>query len=132
MAFLEIPVFLKLALGTSVRPYVFAGPSFGFLLSSKGEFTVNGDVFKGDLKDITKSFDVGLGFGVGISFPFGKTSVFVEGRYTLGLTDLFNAGQVEWKSGDITVEGEGFEGSELFTKGFQIMIGFTIPLGSGS
>jgi hypothetical protein len=132
MTFLEIPVFLKLSLGKTVRPYVLAGPSFGFLLSSKGEFTMDGEAFNGDLKDITKSLDVGLGFGAGISFPLGKTFVFVEGRYTLGLTDLFKAGQVEWKSGGTTIPGEGLEGNEMSTKGFQVMVGFTIPLGSRS
>ena len=132
MAFLEIPVFLKLSLGKTIRPYVLAGPTFGFLLSSKGEFVMDGEAFKGDLKDITKSFDVGLGFGAGLSFPLGKTFVFVEGRYTLGLSDLFKAGTVEWKSGNISVPGEGLEGNEMFTKGFQVMVGFTVPLGGKS
>jgi hypothetical protein len=132
MAFLEIPVFLKLSLGSTVRPYVLAGPSFGFLLSSKGEFSMDGEAFEGDLKEVTKNFDVGLGFGAGLSFPLGKTFVFVEGRYTLGLTDLFKAGKVEWKSGSTTIPGEGLEGNEMSTKGFQVMIGFTIPLGGRS
>ncbi|MFC2164067.1 porin family protein [Acidobacteriota bacterium] len=132
MTFLEIPVFLKLSLGKTIRPYVLAGSTFGFLLSSKGEFTMDGEAFKGDLKDITKSLDVGLGFGVGVSFPLGKTLVFVEGRYTLGMTDLFKAGTVVWKSGDTTIPGEGLEGNEMFTKGFQVLVGFTIPLGSRS
>lgn len=121
--YLEIPVFLKIALGTnSARPYLFTGPSIGFNLSSKFAIEVPGLSVEADIKEVTKSIDFGLGFGGGLSFSMGNNTIFLEGRYTLGLTDIVDDGTFEF-------EGEQSElQADLKTRGFQIMGGVTFPL----
>jgi opacity protein-like surface antigen len=112
LAYIEVPVLFKIALGTSTtRPYLMAGPAIGFLLSSK--LTNGGEE---DLKDQTEDIDFGLNFGAGLSFPAGTNTIFVEGRYALGLTD-------------IAKEGTGEEDEKVKTNGIQIMAGVTFPLG---
>jgi opacity protein-like surface antigen len=109
-AYLEVPVMVKLAFGTSeAKPYVMAGPTIGYLLSAK---LTNGD--EEDMKDTTKDFDFGLGFGAGVSFPAGDNMVFVEGRYALGLTN---------------VDDDPDDPVDVKTKGIQIFAGITFPLG---
>jgi opacity protein-like surface antigen len=110
LAYLEVPVMLKLTFGTSeAKPYVMAGPTIGYLLSAK---VTNGD--EEDLKDTIKDFDFGLGFGAGVSFPAGNNMVFVEGRYALGLTN---------------VDDDPDDPIDAKTKGIQIFAGITFPLG---
>ncbi|MCI0693059.1 PorT family protein [candidate division KSB1 bacterium] len=124
-AYLEVPVLLKIALGTSTtRPYLMAGPTIGFNLSSKLELSALGISAEIDAKEITKSTDFGLAFGAGVSFPAGTSSIFVEGRYTLGLTDIAEAGALEFM-GDEIVSGD----ADVKTRGFQIMGGIAFPLG---
>lgn len=68
-----------------------------------------------DIKDETKSIDFGLGFGAGVSFPAGNNSLFVEGRYALGSTNL----------NDDPEDSE----TSIKTRGIQVMAGVTFPLG---
>jgi hypothetical protein len=135
-SFLEAMTFAKVAFGQEIRPYVMAGPSFGFLLSAQAEGEVGGVVggqplrtYKADLKDVTKSLDFGLGFGAGLSMPIGPNIIFVEGRYTLGLANILQSGTIEWTAGEDAVEGQVSEGAELSTRGFQIMVGAAFPIG---
>ncbi len=91
--YIEVPVMLKVAFGASMTgPYVMAGPMVGFLLSAKQTGSIS---FAGveqeideDIKDQITNIDFGLGFGAGLSFPAGNNSLFVEGRYALGLTNI--------------------------------------------
>jgi opacity protein-like surface antigen len=109
--YLEIPVMFKYAFGNSTaKPYVMAGPSIGILLSNK--VTNGGEV---DIKDETKSTDFGVGFGAGVSFPAGSSSIFIEGRYTLGLTNVN--------------DDPNDPDTDIKTKGIQFFGGVTFPLG---
>ena len=67
--------------GTGLRPYVMAGPTFGYLLNA--EFRGGGE--KVDVTDNFKRGDLGVSFGSGLQFPAGPASVFIEARYSLGL-----------------------------------------------
>jgi len=130
MAFLEMPLFLKAALGKNIRPYVLAGPTFGFLLTSECEAEINALALEADLKDITKKLDVGIGLGGGVEFPLWKGSIFLEGRYTFGLNNLNKGGLITFKADDVIITThEVNEQDEFKNKGFQIMAGFTLPLG---
>ncbi|MGH7495503.1 MAG: outer membrane beta-barrel protein [bacterium] len=118
--YLELPVMLKLAIGTgSTRPYVMAGPTIGFRLSAKYAGSVSGPGFNQeideDFKDQTKSMDFGLGFGAGVSFPAGRNTIFVQGRYALGLAN-------------INADPEDTE-TRVKTNGIQVMTGVTFPIG---
>ena len=134
LSVLEIPLFMKASFGTTVRPYVKAGPVLGFVLSSEAESEQGGVVggnasqtYLADLNNVIKNMDFGVTFGAGISFLAGKYTIFVDGRYSIGMIDLFQAGQIEWRSADDSFVVESNESSELSTKGLQIMAGMLIP-----
>jgi hypothetical protein len=128
---LELPLLLKAEFGTTVRPYVMAGPTIGILLSSDIEADFSGLTLKGDAKDASESIDFALAFGAGISYPLGKSSLFLEGRYSLGLTNNVKGGDVEIASGPLAeVITWDKETDEIKSRGFQIMAGVTFPLGS--
>ncbi len=110
-AYLEIPLFFKYAFGSGItRPYLMVGPSLGFLLSAK--LAVEGEEDE-DIKDEIKDRDFSVGFGGGVSFPAGKSTLFVEGRYVLGLTNI--------NEDDPTIE--------IKTRGIQVMASILFPLG---
>ncbi len=52
-----------------------------------------------------------------MSLPLGNNTVFVEGRYSLGLSDI---------------NDDSSDDTKIKTKGIQIMAGFTFPLGGES
>jgi len=136
MNFLEIPIFLKVAYGEVIRPYMKVGPSIGLLLSSNAEGEVGGvvsgqpqKVYEADLNDVLEGIDFGLSVGAGASLLLGKNTIFLDGRYTFGLVDLWKGGTIEWKSGDDVFTVDSVEEAELSTKGFQIMAGIIFPFG---
>jgi len=115
LAYLEVPLMLKYAFGTSgTKPYVIAGPTIGFNLSAKVKGSEGGVSAEIDVKDDIKSIDFGLAFGGGVSLPMGNNTIFVEGRYSLGLSDI---------------NDDSSDDTEIKTKGIQIMAGITFPLG---
>jgi hypothetical protein len=134
MSVLEIPLFVKASFGDAVRPYVKAGPSLGFILSSEAETEYGGTVagqsvqtYQADLNNVLKNIDVGLSIAAGVSFLVGNSRLFIEGRYSQGLVDLYKGGQIEWRSGDDVLMVEANEAAELYTKGIQLMVGITFP-----
>ncbi len=112
LSYLELPVMFRYNIQSdaSAQPYVMAGPSLGLLLNAKVDFK-DGDEF--DAKDETKSLDLGLAFGGGVSIPKGDKTLFAEARYVLGLTNIND------ESDESTVKN----------RGLQILVGATIPLG---
>ena len=86
LGYLEIPIFVKAALATgSVRPYLFAGPSIGLLLSAS--VVANGQTT--DLKSDYNSVDFSIVGGAGVAFDVSAgTMVFFDAGYALGLTDI--------------------------------------------
>jgi hypothetical protein len=79
--YLEVPVLLKLTLGTpGIQPMVYAGPSAGFRLSCKvAEVTCNSGTIK------STDWSAVLGGGVRIG---GNKGLTLEGRYSWGLKDI--------------------------------------------
>ncbi|MFH1145093.1 MAG: porin family protein [Candidatus Eisenbacteria bacterium] len=77
-----------------LRPYFMAGAEIGFLFDAK--YKIDGKEVEEDeededavtLKDMTKDTDFGVNFGAGVEIPSGSTSIFFEGRYSLGLSDI--------------------------------------------
>jgi len=115
VSYIEVPAMLKFAFGSGdTKPYVMAGPTVGYLLSAK----VKDDMEEQDIKDDVKNIDFGLAFGGGVSLPMGNNTLFVEARYSLGLSDIND----DPDDPDTSIK----------TKGIQIMAGITFPLGGGS
>jgi hypothetical protein len=124
----ELPVLIQYRFGNSVRPYLIAGPSFGYNLNSQIEFELTGLSFEGDMKDVTEVFDLGFSFGGGVLVPIRFGQIFLEGRYTHGLLNQRKSGSVIMRSNSIEVELETDKEEDKFTnRGIQLMLGITFP-----
>ena len=133
--YFEIPILLKLSLPSGIiKPYLIAGGSIAFLLGDAkltvDKATLNGQDVTNNLpsnvKEQTfkiKSTDFILCLGGGITIPIGLLSLFVEGRYDLGLTDL-SEGPYSFDLGIVNVDYD----TEFKTRGIQIKAGVLIDL----
>ncbi len=93
--YLEVPILAKVALGSGgVKPYLFAGPSFGFLLSATDHQvqTALGYDQTVDVSPNFNTFDASLLFGAGVSYDLtpGGTQLFADAGYALGLVNVEN------------------------------------------
>lgn len=127
--FIDLPLLLKMHFGDETRPYVLAGPRLGFKLGSTAGGSVMGINFEADTDPVLKNVDIGLTLGAGISAPIRKFTGFIEGRYSWGFIDLNKGGTVEFQGGGLTQIDEVSEQAELKNKGFELMLGVTIPFG---
>lgn len=128
-SYLEVPIMLKFSLGEKNKVFLITGPSIGITLSSDLEADVDGIIFKADLKDLTESLDLGLGIGGGFSLNIYPGTFFIQGKYTFGLTNLAKNGTFTAKAGHLELEAAlDEEESKYKSRGFQISVGFTIPI----
>ena len=128
--YLEIPVFIKATIGRSVKPYVMAGASLGFILQANGDVNMMGIEGTADVMDIAQKTNYCLLLGGGIGFDLGFGTFFIEGIYAHGLRNINKGGTI-----DIVLEGnvivtEDVDALEIKTRGFQMMAGFTFQLRS--
>lgn len=95
--YLNIPVYAKGYLYKGL--YAFAGPQFGFNVSSKAAASVSGVSASVDMKGI-KTFDLAVGIGVGYQFDLG---LLLSANYNIGLTntlgDKFEAQGMTFETG---------------------------------
>ena len=128
-SYLEVPIQLKFSLGEKNNVFLIAGPSIGITLSSDLEADVDGIIFKADLKELTEALDLGLGIGGGFSLNIYPGTLFIQGKYTIGLTNLAKNGTFTAKAGHLELEAAlDEEESKYKSRGFQISAGFTIPI----
>ncbi len=117
LGYVDIPVMLKVQLGSShVGPYLTSGFTFGFLTSAK--YVAGGE--ETNIKDDIKSTNSSWSLGGGFNLPAAGKTVFLEGRYSWGLTDINDGPQVQTLLSATT---------EVKTKGFQFLVGVTFPVG---
>lgn len=126
---LELQLFLKAGTGKQIHPYIFAGPSMSIVLGADVTVDVAGHLFEGDFMKVLKSTEYGAVFGAGVSAQVWNGSAFIEGRYALGFSNLLKGGRVDLTSGNLSLPLDTLPGDELKTMGFQIMIGYQLPLG---
>jgi hypothetical protein len=95
LGYIEIPVTAKVALGSSnFKPYLFAGPSIGFLTSAQTHQvqTTYGVTSLDQTADETNTFntvDLSLLFGAGASYQLaGGTQLMLDAGYALGLINV--------------------------------------------
>ncbi len=71
--------------------YILGGGEFSFVLSHEFVRKNNSKADESDLKEDTKTFDVGLVFGCGFELKVSRfQSFFIEGRYHFGLVNVLN------------------------------------------
>jgi len=113
LKYIETAVLLKVMFSDGpIQPYVMAGPSISYLTEAR--YTVSGE-FRGEKfeesLDISEYLnDTELGFELG--FGIQSRHLFVELEYKLGLTNIL----------------KDSDGEELNNRGFQIVIGLSIPV----
>jgi Outer membrane protein beta-barrel domain len=111
--YIDVPAMLMYTFATGqgeVEPYVMAGPVLGIRLSAKET-----DGTETDIKSYTKSTNFAGTFGAGVKIPVGMNKIFVEGRYTIGFSDINN----------------GYApGYTIKTKGLSFFAGITFPFGA--
>ena len=80
--------------------------------------------------DISEKVEFGLGIGAGVEFDLGNGMLFIEGRYTFSLNNLNKGGTVELKYDGTVIDTEELSpDDEFMNRGFQIMAGYSLPLG---
>ena len=124
----ELPVFLRVDLTSSrIQPYLLAGPTAGVITNTTVEVAASGIEFEGDADNIAKTIDFGVGFGGGLSLQVGGQALFLEGRYSLGLVNINEGGDVSLESENlpqvITIDPD-----DVSTRGFQVMAGIVFSL----
>jgi hypothetical protein len=125
---LEIPLLFKAGYGEKIRPYAIVGPSFGYYLDSSAEADLLGLTLEGDVNEILKDKEWSVLFGAGAEMPIWKGTLFVEGRYVKGLTNMNEGGEFMLQSGSLMFPVDTDPGDELKTKNIQIMMGYKISL----
>ena len=86
---ISVSTLLKIKAFAGSSPYILGGGEFSLILFHRYKFDF-GD-YKGDEQDAkenTKSFNYGLVFGGGFEIKMPRTSLFIEGRYHLGLRNI--------------------------------------------
>lgn len=94
--YIELPVLAlaRIPTGGMVRPVLFAGPVISFettcgVEGSEGGISISADCDAVDDDPIlTKGTDFGVAFGGGLEIESGNLLFLLDGRYTLGLTDI--------------------------------------------
>lgn len=115
----SFPALLKIAPLPRPFPYFLAGGDVTFILSHRRRtFSLYNyeydDQWVGgggeDFDPSTKKWDFGAVMGVGIDVPISKGFLFVEGRYEIGMTDLYR----------------GSEQASVKTRTFLLILGYRI------
>jgi len=98
-SYIDIPVLVKFYLLPLpvFKPFIFAGPSFGILMSAKEKTdnTFLGTSSEVDIKDNITGTDVGLVIGVGAKLSLLVLDLTVDARYNMGLSTLDKSGNAK-------------------------------------
>jgi len=91
-SYIEIPILVKYYFPFPiVKPFIFIGPSIGFLVSAKktvaydNEPQFNQEI---DVRDQLKSIDIGAVIGMGAKMPLTFVDLTIDTRYNYGFTSL--------------------------------------------
>ncbi|HEX2613537.1 MAG TPA: porin family protein [Fibrobacteria bacterium] len=130
LLYLQVPVFamFKAPVGRGVLD-VFAGPSFGILLTGKGEAEINGTTFSGDIKDGVKPMDFGIEMGAGLEFPVGvDKAFFIRAGYYHGFVNILDSDDDDEADDEFDDEDEDSGQQEFHSRNVKIKAGLLFPL----
>jgi hypothetical protein len=114
LSYLEIPILLKVKIPikkSSFVPYAFLGPNVAFIMSSKLLFEAPGvGSSETDMKDYSSSVSLGLDFGGGGSYKITpSTTVMLDVRYSLGLSNILNDKGKQYFGNDQSIKPNGLQ-----------------------
>jgi len=99
---ISVPAFVKVKILRGSTPFIFAGGEVGYVLSGKltYSYTADGKTTKGE-QDLLKKdkngeiyinrLDYGAVFGAGFELNLGGLALSIEGRYHMGMANLFKS-----------------------------------------
>ncbi len=110
--YIAVPLLLKVTIPTEgkIKPAIFAGPTFGFLMSAK----VEGEGGSEDIKDNTESMDIGILGGAEIGYKLEKGMIFLSASYEVGMQTI-----------DKSVEGA--EAGDVKNTNIGVTLGYGFP-----
>lgn len=111
--YIEGLVLLKLSILPvgPIRPVIFGGPSYGYLLNAKGRMTTPEGTEVADMDEMFEKTEWAAVFGAGLDFKLAGILLTVDGRYHMGLTNVsteVEAGQTVKNKGFSVLVGIGF------------------------
>ena len=105
--YVRVPVKLIYFFGnnnSTVRPKIYAGPSFGFLTGGKTRVNVDGVVTKENTKDEIRNFDFGVTAAAGLNFKVApRTWLNTDLAFYQGLTDITKSNNSTQHNGNVGV-----------------------------
>lgn len=138
---IDIPIFLKYRWDfVKIRPYVYAGFGFSYLLSSKGTVKLVDRIGSGDedlteipvtgpevdLKPIRNNFNRFAHVGAGVNYRLGYNYLVVDVRYIAGLSNIIN--EKEQYSNPTLLYKYGFVDDDKRLNNISLSVGFVKPL----
>ena len=106
LEYIEIPILIKVALGTgNFQPYVFAGPSIGYMFLGYTRSQAIGTLNINELVN-TIDFSIVGGAGVAYNLPSG-TQILVDAGYAYGLVNILNEKGVNSDANSYALLGYG-------------------------
>jgi hypothetical protein len=127
--YIELPVLFRYAFGSTIRPYVQAGPYAALLVNSNLGGSYSDLPLSGDLKRLTAGIDIGVNVGGGIQYNLKKVRFSLETSYDIGILNTMQAGTINIEYGEQVGEGTVMATDKCQNRGFRIMAGVSIPLG---
>jgi hypothetical protein len=99
------------------------------LLDANMKIDLVGREWEGDLMQVLRRTEYGILFGAGVGIQAWNGSLFVEGRYALGLTNVNKGGSFDVRYGGVVADRITTDPKdEIKTRGILIMVGFQLPL----
>jgi len=123
-------VFMKVAAGGRVSPYLLAGGVVGINTDAQMTAMPGGLCFTGDPSAIVERLSWALGLGVGVGTTLkGGILLSVEGQYLFGLSNTLRAGTIEVSNGYFVEDLEIPYGAEYKSRGFRFQAVLATPVG---
>ena len=129
VSYFELPVLFKYSVGSTIQPYMFAGPTIGFKLDSDIMLKLGGFEWGVGANDLLEKFEYSFNLGGGINYKIDElATIFFEAKYVFGLTDIVKKGNAR-----LNIDGD-FEiikiedNTKYDNRGIQLMVGFMFPL----
>ncbi len=91
--YIHIPVLAKVKLASDgeVKPIIFAGPAFGYLVRARQKYYENGTLMDDeDVMEFLKKPNISAVFGGGVEIILEKLLLILEVRYDLGLVNVLD------------------------------------------
>jgi hypothetical protein len=86
--YLSMPLLFKISSRGSVRGYAIAGPEISLRLNARVVTTLGTVTVDEDANDLTRGTDIAANAGAGLERDLGRSRLFVEALYSLGLRNV--------------------------------------------